>query len=128
LPYKRTDQKSIPMIWDYRFPAMSQSMSLSDAIASANEACAGEILLYDVDRDGSLQGLDVALAADLDARNLSIPILMAGGAGTPEHFSEVLLRPVIQGVVAGSIFSLTQETPSTIRAHCEQSGIRMRRP
>jgi cyclase len=128
LPYRRADPKSMPMIWDYRLFAIRQDMSLFDAIESALESGAGEILLYDVDRDGSLQGLDVALAADLHERNISIPVLLAGGAGAPEHFSEALSSPVIQGVVAGTIFSLTQETSSTIRAHCEQSGIRMRRP
>jgi len=65
---------------------------------------------------------------DLDEHKISIPVLLAGGAGVPEHFSEALSTPVIQGVVASTIFSLTQETPSTIRAHCEQSGIPMRRP
>jgi len=128
LPYRRADLKSTPMIWDYRLSAISQGMNLFDAIQSAIESGAGEILLYDVDRDGSLQGLDIALAADMDERNFSIPVLLAGGAGTPQHFSEALSRRVIQGVVAGTIFSLTQETPATIRAHCEQSGIRMRKP
>lgn len=127
LPYRRIHPTSVPMIWDYRLAAMAQGMSLFDAIDSAAKAGAGEILLYDVDRDGSLQGLDVPLVADLHERNISTPVLLAGGAGTPEHFAEALSRPVIQGVVAATIFSLTKETPSTIRAHCEQSGIRMRR-
>jgi cyclase len=128
LPYKRADPESIPMTWDYRSSSVWQGLSLFDAIKSAIESGAGEILLYDVDRDGSLQGLDVALAAELNECNISIPVLLAGGAGAPEHFCEALSVPVIQGVVAGTIFSLTQETPSTIRVHCEQSGIRMRRP
>jgi len=128
LPYRRADLKSMPMIWDYRLSAIGQSTPLFDVIESAIESGAGEILLYSVDRDGSLQGLDINLAADIDNRKISIPVLLAGGAGTPEHFSEALSRRVIQGVVAGTIFSLTQETPSTIRAHCEQNGIRMRRP
>jgi cyclase len=128
LPYRREDPKSMPMVWDYRVAAIRQDLGLFDAIKSAIDSGAGEILLYDVDRDGSLRGLDVALAADLDERKISIPVLLAGGAGAAEHFSEAFATPVIQGVVAGSIFSLTQETPSTIRAHCEQNGIRMRRP
>jgi len=128
LPYRRSNLESMPMIWDYRLSVTSDKMSLLDAIASALESGAGELMLYDVDRDGSLQGLDISLVADLYKCGISIPVLLAGGAGAPKHFSAALANPVIQGVVAGSIFSLTQETPSTIRAHCEQSGIRMRRP
>lgn len=128
LPYKREKPGSLPMVWDYRMPRLSSNLNLFDAIESASEFGAGEILLYDVDRDGSLKGLDTCIVDELVERNISIPILLAGGAGEPRHFSDVLSRSVIQGVVAGTIFSLTQETPSTIREHCEKCGIRMRRP
>ena len=57
---------------------------------------------------------------------MSVPILYAGGAG--EHFSAALHQPKIQGVVAASIFALTDATPLTIRHHCIESGIPMRRP
>jgi cyclase len=130
LPYKRPGQESSPIVWDCRERAIRSAVAIDlfDAIDSAIESGVGEILLYNVDRDGSLQGLDISIARELDARGISIPVLLAGGAGAPVHFSEALSQSVIQGVVAGTVFSLTQETPSTIRIHCTQSGIRMRRP
>ena len=128
LPYRRLSSSSTPMVWDYRSRSLKHDVPLLDALAQAVDAGAGEILLYDVDRDGSLQGLDVLLFSELDFRRISVPILMAGGAGTPSHVSDVLTGSVVQGVVASSIFALTQETPSTIRTHCEKLGISMRRP
>lgn len=127
LPYRRVTPDSSPIIWDYRRASLMDGIALNDAVKSAIDAGAGEVLLYDVDRDGSLQGLDKPLLAELEESDISIPVLLAGGAGTPEHFREVLCHSAIQGVVAGSIFSLTQETPSTIRCYCENYGIPMRR-
>lgn len=103
-------------------------MNLFDIMGLAVAVGAGELLLYNVDLDGSLHGLDLPLLAELENRSFRIPLLMAGGAGAPEHFSSTLNNSYIQGIVAGSIFSLTQETPSTIRSHCKQSNIAMRNP
>ena len=89
---------------------------------------AGEILLYDCDADGSLQGLDLSLYSQLSPDQISVPVLHAGGAGIQDHFSLALQHPTIHGVVAGSIFALTDSTPLTIRQHCLLSGIPMRRP
>ena len=128
LPYRRVTPESPPCIWDPRISAILDERTLLEALAAAVAAGAGEVLLYDVDRDGTLQGLDASILPELEARNIPIPLLMAGGAGTADHVSAVLSSTMIQGVVGGSIFALTQETPATIRRHCEHAGIAMRRP
>ena len=128
LPYSRSTFGSIPTIWDYRISSIRDNMNLFDTMGLAVAVGAGELLLYNVDLDGSLQGLDLLLLGELENRSFRIPLLMAGGAGAPEHFSSALNNSLIQGIVAGSIFSLTQETPSTIRSHCKQSNIAMRNP
>ena len=128
LPYRRLSSSRTPVVWDYRSESFKHDLPLLDALALAVDVGAGEILLYDVDRDGSLHGLDVLLFSELGSRCVSVPLLMAGGAGTPSHVSDVLIGSAVQGVVASSIFALTQETPSTIRNHCEKVGIPMRRP
>lgn len=128
LPYRRTTNHDLPRVWDYRTSAIRNDLPLLEALQAAVAAGAGEVLLYDVDRDGTLHGLDIALLTELEASRIPIPVLMAGGAGTAAHVSAALSSPMVQGVVAGSIFALTQETPATIRHHCEQAGIPMRRP
>jgi cyclase len=128
LPYRRCRNDTVPYVWDYRAAAIRRDLPLLDALHTAAAGGAGEVLLYDVDRDGTLQGLDIHLLPELEASRIPIPVLMAGGPGTATHVSAVLSSPIVQGVVAGSIFALTQETPATIRRHCENAGIAMRRP
>jgi len=128
LPYRRSVDSDVPLLWDFRADKLMQDQPLLDVLQAAVASGAGEVLLYNVDRDGSLQGLDVSLLSILQNRRISVPLLMAGGAGVSEHFSAALVSPAVQGVVAGSIFALTQETPATIRSHCESKGIAMRRP
>ena len=48
---------------------------------------AGEILLTCIDRDGSGQGLDVALTAQVTSA-VTIPVISSGGCGLASHFIE----------------------------------------
>ena len=128
LPYRRVSAGTTAKIWDYRSSSLRHGLPLLKSAAQAVDVGAGEILLHDVDRDGSLLGLDLLLLSELESSGISVPVLMAGGAGRPSHFSDVLTGPIVQGVVASSIFALTQETPATIRAYCEKLDIPMRRP
>ena len=60
-----------------------------DWIKQAVELGAGEILLTSMDRDGTLSGYDLDLnKAVSDVVN--VPLIASGGAGTMQHFSDVL--------------------------------------
>jgi len=128
LPYQLEGLKYKRYVWDYRSRELIRNLPLESALRLAIKNGAGEVLLYSVERDGSLKGLDSELMLELDELDVPIPLLMAGGAGTSEHISNILSNRAIRGVVAGSIFTLTEETPSTIRSDCEKIGIEMRRP
>lgn len=125
LPFRKIDDQYF--VFDYRLKACT-NYNLRDAIYAAVNAGSGEILLYDIEADGSLQGLNLFVYSELELNEVSVPLLMAGGAGHSLHFTKVLSQPNISGVVAGSIFALTDATPLTIRQHCLDSGIPMRRP
>lgn len=51
------------------------------------EAGAGEILLTDVDREGTRRGYDLDLVA-ATAQGLDVPLVVAGGAGTLAHIGQ----------------------------------------
>lgn len=51
------------------------------------EAGCGELLLTSIDRDGSMQGLDLALVRSI-ARAVSIPVVAMGGAGSESDFAQ----------------------------------------
>ena len=126
LPYKRISGDSEARVWDYRFKNLLD-LSLQAAIESSIAFGVGEVLLHDVSRDGTLSGFDPFIVNDMQQLQPSIPILLAGGAGDADHISCVLDSTWIQGVVASSIFALTQATPVTIRKNCAERGISMRR-
>ena len=62
----------------------------------------GEILLHNVDKDGSLQGMNECILNELNRLQLA-PVLLAGGAGSSVHVTSILSSDSIQGIVAGSI-------------------------
>jgi len=125
LPYRRSSGRYY--VWDYR-QSEAQNTELETAIQMACKYGAGEVLLYNSKNDGTLKGIDSSLYNELDWEKLTLPILLAGGAAKHDDFSIALSHPKIQGVVAGSIFALTDATPLTIRKHCLDAGIPMRRP
>ena len=67
------------------------------------ELGAGEILLTSMDADGTLAGYDIELTrivSDL----VSVPVIASGGAGTIDHFGEVLTRGNADAALAASLF------------------------
>ncbi|MDJ0686511.1 MAG: HisA/HisF-related TIM barrel protein [Alphaproteobacteria bacterium] len=63
---------------------------------------AGEILLCDIDRDGTRSGYDLELVHLMSA-NLSVPLIALGGAGERNHLREGLVAGA-QAVASGSAF------------------------
>lgn len=127
LPYRCIGESNNRFVWDFARRECLTENPLQHYIQKASEFGAGEILLYSVDRDGTLDGFDEQILPLLQACELSRPVLLGGGAGKSEHFINVLRSELVQGVVASSIFSLTQETPSTLRSFCLEHGIPMRK-
>ena len=52
---------------------------------------AGEIMLTSVDNDGTGRGFDVELTRSV-SEAVGVPVIASGGAGTPEHIRDVVLR------------------------------------
>jgi imidazole glycerol-phosphate synthase subunit HisF len=64
---------------------------------------AGEILLTSMDGDGTLNGYDVSLTQAV-ACAVRVPVIASGGAGTMEHFAEVLTTGQADAALAASLF------------------------
>ncbi len=76
-----------------------------EALSWANrveELGAGEILLTSVDRDGTGLGYDVELTKMI-AANVSIPVIAHGGAGTLNHFSDVVQQGKADAIAVASV-------------------------
>ena len=66
---------------------------------------AGEIIFYDIDCDGMRDGYDLPFISEM-SRELSVPSLFVGGAGSVSHFDKALQVYKDAGLGAGSFFTL----------------------
>lgn len=86
---------------------------------------AGELFINDVNNDGMMNGFDIELFKDL-CKDIRIPVIASGGAGKPEHFSDLLEKVNVTGVAGASIFHYTQFTPFDIKYAINQINIPVR--
>jgi imidazole glycerol-phosphate synthase subunit HisF len=92
-----------------------------DAIAWARtcvEHGAGEILLTSIERDGSREGYDVDLTRAV-AEAVSVPVVVSGGAGSPQHIADVLENAdaaLVAGIVHDGITTVGEIKAAVIRA------------
>jgi imidazole glycerol-phosphate synthase subunit HisF len=66
------------------------------------EKGAGEILLTSVDREGTWDGLDIALTRKVSDR-VGVPVVAHGGAGSVSHVAAALLEGRAAAVAVGSL-------------------------
>ncbi|HVK54017.1 MAG TPA: AglZ/HisF2 family acetamidino modification protein [Burkholderiales bacterium] len=73
------------------------------AAKRAEELGAGEILLYAMDRDGTMQGLDIPLINRV-TEAVSIPVVASGGASSLKDIAAAVHQGGASAVAAGSMF------------------------
>jgi cyclase len=72
--------------------------------AKAMEDCgAGEIIINSIDRDGTMEGYDIAIIHTI-SEAVTIPVVALGGAGKMEDFKQVIEKGAASAVAAGSFF------------------------
>jgi cyclase len=86
---------------------------------------AGEILLTSMDTDGVQTGFDCALTRAV-SRATHIPVIASGGAGTPEHFAQVLTEGEADAALAASVFHYGTWTVGGLKDRLDQAGIPVR--
>jgi cyclase len=99
-----------------------------DAVRWASEAAAlgaGEILLTSMDADGTKAGYDCELTrAVSDA--VGVPVIASGGAGTLDHFADVLERGHASAALAASLFHFGTLTIPQVKSHLAARGLPVR--
>ncbi|OIQ91355.1 imidazole glycerol phosphate synthase subunit HisF [mine drainage metagenome] len=98
-----------------------------DAVSWAVQAAdlgAGEILLNSMDADGTTAGFDLEMIAAV-RREVRVPVIASGGAGTPEHFLAAA-RAGADAVLAASVFHFGVLTIGQVKAHLREGGVTVR--
>ena len=90
-----------------------------------SELGCGEIILCDVDRDGSGSGLNLNLSKIISQKS-KVPIILSGGCGLAKHFIEGFKIGMADGVSAGTFFSYRDQNLIQVRNQAINSGVNLR--
>jgi len=86
---------------------------------------AGEILLTSMDADGTKNGYDIPLTRAV-SEAVNVPVIASGGAGTLEHFYDVLTLGKADAVLAASVFHYKQFTIKQVKEYLSSRGVEVR--
>lgn len=86
---------------------------------------AGEILITSIERDGTMQGYDLALIEQV-VQAVNVPVVASGGAGNYEHMRQAIQEAGASAVAAASMFHFTEQTPAEAKKALARSGIAVR--
>jgi cyclase len=86
---------------------------------------AGEILITSIERDGTLQGYDLALIEAV-VNAVKIPVIASGGAGNYQHMIDAVKEAGASAVAAASMFHFTEQTPAAAKVAMANAGIPVR--
>lgn len=90
-----------------------------------NKLGAGEILLTSMDCDGTKAGYDIELTQTI-ARNVTIPVIASGGAGTKEHFYDALTEGRADAALAASLFHYKELEINEVKKYLQEKGVAVR--
>jgi cyclase len=110
------------------FSHAGQQATGRDVVAWAHELAdrgAGEILITSIERDGTMQGYDLALIEAV-VRAVSIPVIASGGAGHYQHLVDAVTQAGASAVAAASMFHFTEQTPAGAKAALAAAGVPVR--
>ena len=96
-----------------------------EAIKNSIENGAGEILLNNIDLDGSLLGFDIQLIKTLK-QGVKLPILALGGGGNWKQISDLFLETDISGVCTQNIFHFTEQSINSAKKFMRDNNISIR--
>ncbi len=101
------------------------SRSTLDWILEVQRRGAGEIVLNCMSSDGVRQGYDIEQLRALRAV-CRVPLIASGGAGTPQHFTEVFQRAGVDAALAASVFHSGEIAIPDLKRHLRAAGIEVR--
>ena len=99
-----------------------------DPVAWAREAAsrgAGEILLTNIERDGSMTGYDVAAVAAVSVA-VDVPVIASGGCGSYQDMADVLAGSRAAAGAAAAMLHFTEQTPREAKRFLAERGVPVR--
>lgn len=104
--------------------AQEAGLPLADHLRLAIELGVGEVMVNSIDQDGTGTGFDMELVRR--CIGLPVPLIIAGGAGKPEHFSDLLSLPGVDAAATGNLFNFMGKGFERVRTHLLEQGLPVR--
>ena len=104
---------------------INTNLDLFDWVKKCEDLGAGEIVVTDIERDGSNNGLNIDIAKKLSGF-LNIPLIFAGGCGLASHFVEGFKNTNIDAISAATFFANRDQNIFQLRSQILNSGINLR--
>ncbi|KJY78451.1 imidazole glycerol phosphate synthase [Vibrio coralliilyticus] len=101
-----------------------RDLKLVDWAKKAESLGAGELLINNVTRDGSMEGGCIELA-EYVSKAVSIPVIYAGGVSSPSD-AALIAQTKVSGVGISSIFHFTDYTPKDCNDALRRSNVPVR--
>src|SRR5450759_4147163 len=119
---KLVDDEWIVFVNGGRTPTVLSTVSWA---RKAEELGAGEILLTSMNNDGTKLGFSIDITGEVN-RNVNIPVIASGGAGTMKHFREVFFNTGCSAALAASIFHFGDITIPDLKRYLLNEKINVR--
>ena len=101
-----------------------REVGVGEMVKRLQDRGVGEILLTNVERDGTMQGLNVEALEEV-VRVAEVPIVAGSGVAGTDCFRRAFDAGA-SGVFAGALFQFTPHTPETIRSELRELGYEVR--
>lgn len=88
----------------------------------AEQAGAGELMVYSVDRDGTMQGYDIALTRSV-SQAVRVPVIACGGAGSLADMIRVINEGQAASAAAGSLFVFQGKHRAVLITYPEEQAL-----
>jgi imidazole glycerol-phosphate synthase subunit HisF len=86
---------------------------------------AGEILLTSMNSDGTRSGFSIDITGQV-SKDVNIPVIASGGAGTMDHFKEVFYNTSCSAALAASIFHFGEITIPDLKKYLMTNNVYVR--
>ena len=84
-------------------PEINTPHSIDQLAKDIQNAGAGELIINNIDKEGTKEGFDLELIKRLN-ETLEIPLVALGGCGNLMHIEELLLNTPVSGVACATLF------------------------
>jgi len=119
---KLIDDEWIVFINGGRTPTLLKTVNWARRV---EELGAGEILLTSMNSDGTRLGFSIDITDEV-SRNVNIPVIASGGAGSMQHFREVFFNTGCSAALAASIFHFGDITIPHLKQYLMNEKINVR--